>query len=124
MRVTNFEEQYNKAKIQALEAIDKEINVVLLGGGCNGKSYLTRYLFEEGLLKNYYPCFDYPIDYCNERLSLTDIVKENNKNKFWFQTNSIEIPLKALKNENYMLINMNEFRYPTYSKLRSGRVIK
>ena len=42
MRVTNFEEQYNKAKMQALEAIEKEINVVLLGGGCNGKSYLTR----------------------------------------------------------------------------------
>jgi len=124
MRVTNFDEQYNKAKIQALEAIDKEINVVLLGGGCNGKSYLTRYLLEQGLLENYLTCLEYPIDNCNKRLSLTDIVKENNKNKFWLQTNNIEFPLKALKNENYMLINMTEFRYPTYSKLRSGRVIK
>ena len=105
MKVTNFEEQYNKAKIQALEAIDKDINVVLLGGGCNGKSYLTHYLLEKGLLKNYYSCLQFPMDYYNERISLTDIVKENNKNKFWLQTNNIEFPLKALKNENYMLIN-------------------
>ena len=45
-----FYEQYNVSKQMALHAIQQKQNVVLLGKGSNGKTYLTNELIRDGYL--------------------------------------------------------------------------
>ncbi len=119
--VNSFEEQYEYAKNAAINAIKAGQNVVLWGRARSGKSHL---LME---LRSYAEDNDYlPVP----ELSPGDTFKTINmylnytkKHKWIMGSNCMETLVKSLKYQPFVLISMNDFEYPKYSKLRSGKAL-
>jgi len=117
--IKNYKEQYAFAKKELTKAIKSGHNVVLLGSdGANGKTYLVKEM-KELIIENDYVLLEEPC------LGDTNFVCETlayyNKEKWIMTTNNIEHLQSSLKNNAFVLINMSQFKYPKYSKLRSGR---
>lgn len=119
--VNTFEEQYEYARNAALNAIEAGQNVVLWGRARSGKSHLM------GELRSYAEDNDYLL---SPELSPGDTVKTINmylnytkKNKWIMGSNCMETLVKSLKYQPFVLISMNDFEYPKYSKLRSGKAL-
>ena len=117
--VNTFEEQYEYARNAALNAIEAGQNVVLWGRARSGKSHLM------GELRSYAEDNDYLL---SPELSPGDTVKTINmylnytkKNKWIMGSNCMETLVKSLKYQPFVLISMNDFEHPRYSKLRSGK---
>ncbi len=99
-----YQSQYNIAKERAQTAITKGFHVVLYGKGRTGKSYLFEEIKDFINLNNYKRSFELGescIDYNN--------IKP--EDKYWIETNRLDIVDKYLKNEKIELINMNNFQY-------------
>ncbi len=119
--VNSFEEQYEYAKNAAINAIKAGQNVVLWGRARSGKSHL---LME---LRSYAEDNDYlPVP----ELSPGDTFKTINmylnytkKHKWIMGSNCMETLVKSLKYQPFVLISMNDFEHPKYSKLRSGKAL-
>lgn len=119
--VNTFEEQYEYARNAALNAIEAGQNVVLWGRARSGKSHLM------GELRSYAEDNDYLL---SPELSPGDTVKTINmylnytkKNKWIMGSNCMETLVKSLKYQPFVLISMNDFEHPRYSKLRSGKAL-
>lgn len=110
----NFHDQYNSSKQYLVKAIQDNNNIVIWGEGANGKSYLCNEL-KDIWKNNYYILHEASYQFI-------DYVNSNGK-KFIYQTNNLNDITKSLKFQNYVFINMNNFKYPKYSVLRSGRCI-
>ena len=116
--IKNYREQYAFAKKAAIKAINSGQNVVLWGSGANGKTHLMNEL------NDFIECNDYAMlgepskgdtNYISETMDYLD--KEN-----WILAmNNLEHLQCSLKNNAFVLINMSQFKYPKYAKLRSGR---
>lgn len=118
--IKNYKEQYAFAKKELIKAIKSGHNVVLLGSdGANGKTHLAKEM-KELILENDYAFIEEPC------LGDTNFVCETlayyKKDKWIMTTNNIIHIQSSLKNNAFLLINMSQFKYPKYSKLRSGRV--
>tara|TARA_B110000967_G_C18901727_1_gene576000 strand:- start:2326 stop:2658 length:333 start_codon:yes stop_codon:yes gene_type:complete len=109
MVVTCFNDQYSKAKTQILEAIDSRQNIVLWGEGCNGKTHLTTEMFRDNKMVNYVRLFE------------DELPSSLKKNNFVIECTNINYVTKDLSDESFVFINMNMFKYPEYTKLRSGK---
>lgn len=106
--MNTFYDQYSNEKIQALNAIKHEQNVVLWGSGANGKTYLIRELVNNN---------DLNMD-VYERLFENDVVNDNIlQKKLWIECTDINYPLSNI-NESYVVINMNKFKHPDYCNSR------
>jgi hypothetical protein len=118
--ITNFYEQYDFAKETILEAIKKENNVILFGTGPNGKSYLMNEM-KDVLEQNGYfyldstDC-DWSPDYWEKNLT------KNKANKWIVGTNYLGQLSTTFRESVYILINMDKYRHPRYTSLRSGLV--
>ena len=117
--IKNYNQQYAFAKNELTKAIKSGYNVVLLGSsGANGKTHLVKEM-KELIIENDYILLEEPC------LGHTNFVCETlsyyNKEKWIMTTNKIEHLQSSLKNNAFVLINMSQFKYPKYSKLRSGR---
>ena len=118
--ITNFYEQYDFAKETLLEAVKKENNVILFGTGPNGKSYLINemknVLEQNGYFYLHCTDCDWSPDYWRTFL-------EKNKAKKWIiGTNWLEQLSTTFRESAFILINMDKYRYPRYTSLRSGLV--
>jgi len=118
--ITNFYEQYDFAKETLLEAIKKENNVILFGTGPNGKSYLMNEM-KDVLEQNgyfYLDCTacDWSPDYWEKYL------KKNKAKKWIVGTNYLGQLSTTFRESTYILINMDKYRHPKYTSLRSGLV--
>jgi len=119
--VNSFEEQYEYAKNAAINAIKAGQNVVLWGRARSGKSHL---LME---LRSYAEDNDYLL---SPELSPGDTVKTINmylnytkKHKWIMGSNCLDNLVKTLKYQPFVLISMDDFEHPKYSKLRSGKAL-
>tara|TARA_B110000483_G_C17693115_1_gene350275 strand:- start:165 stop:509 length:345 start_codon:yes stop_codon:yes gene_type:complete len=101
--VPAYQLQYNNAKSLAQTAITKGHHVVLYGKGCNGKSHLYNEIKNFITQHNYKRSFD-----LNEIQHGDSNVIEN---KYWVETNRLDIIDKYLSNEKLELINMNNYQY-------------
>ena len=117
--IENYEQQYEFAQKATIKAIKSGQNIVLWGAGANGKSHLIQEL--EGHLydNDYQPLREPSRHYDNSYPN--DILKQCNKSKWITSVNHIECITSALKCCSFVFINMNDFKYPKYTKLRSGR---
>lgn len=116
--ITNFYVQYDFAKETILEAIKKENNVILFGNGANGKSYLMNEM-KDVLEQNGYFYFDSTnSDWSPEYWE--KFLKKNKAKKWIIGTNYLEQLSTTFCESVYILINMNKYRYPRYTSLRSG----
>jgi hypothetical protein len=118
--ITNFYEQYDFAKETLLEAIKKENNVILFGTGPNGKSYLMNEM-KDVLEQNGYfylgcTACDWSPDYWEKFL------KKNKVKKWIVGTNYLGQLSTTFRESTYILINMDKYRHPRYTSLRSGLV--
>ena len=116
--IHNYHQQYAFAKKAAVKAISSGQNVVLWGSGANGKTHLMNELVD--LIEcNDYAMIGEPAKGNFNHISETmDCL--NNEN--WIMAmNHPEHLQCSLKNSAFVLINMTQFKYPKYSKLRSGR---
>jgi energy-coupling factor transporter ATP-binding protein EcfA2 len=116
MVFNTFEEQYAYAKQQCLLAIEQGNNVVLWGQGANGKSHLNDSL-RNTLPDQYYAGILHP-------MPMSEFLELHNFDNFILEVNSIDHILVYVKDYPFVFINMNTFRYPEISYLRSGRVSK
>jgi hypothetical protein len=119
--VNTFEEQYEYARNAALNAIAAGQNVVLWGRARSGKSHLM------GELRSYAEDNDY---FLSPELSRGDTVRTINmylnytkKHKWIMGSNCLDSLVKSLKYQPFVLISMDDFEHPKYSKLRSGKAI-
>jgi len=119
--VNTFEEQYEYARNAALNAIAAGQNVVLWGRARSGKSHLM------GELRSYAEDNDY---FLSPELSRGDTVRTINmylnytkKHKWIMGSNCLDSLVKPLKYQPFVLISMDDFEHPKYSKLRSGKAI-
>ena len=117
--VNTFEEQYEYARNAALNAIAAGQNVVLWGRARSGKSHLM------GELRSYAEDNDY---FLSPELSRGDTVRTINmylnytkKHKWIMGSNCLDSLVKPLKYQPFVLISMDDFEHPQYSKLRSGK---
>lgn len=118
--ITNFYEQYDFAKETLLEAIKKENNMILVGNGANGKSYLMNEM-KDVLEQNGYFYLDstdsdWSPDYWEKYL------KKNKAKKWIVGTNYLGQLSTTFRESTYILINMDKYRHPRYTSLRSGLV--
>lgn len=118
--ISNFYEQYNFAKETILETIKKENNMILFGTGPNGKSYLMNEM-KDVLEQNgyfYLDCTDsdWGPDYWEK------ILKKNKAKKWIVGTNYLGQLSTTFRESTYILINMDKYRHPRYTSLRSGLV--
>jgi hypothetical protein len=119
--VNTFEEQYEYAKNAAINAIKAGQNVVLWGRARSGKSHLM------GELRSYAEDNDY---FLSPELSRGDTVRTINmylnytkKHKWIMGSNCLDSLVKPLKYQPFVLISMDDFEHPKYSKLRSGKAL-
>ena len=119
--VNTFEEQYEYAKNAAINAIKAGQNVVLWGRARSGKSHLM------GELRSYAEDNDY---FLSPELSRGDTVRTINmylnytkKHKWIMGSNCLDNLVKTLKYQPFVLISMDDFAHPKYSKLRSGKAL-
>ena len=118
--ITNFYEQYDFAKETLLEAIKKENNVILFGTGPNGKSYLMNEM-KDVLVQNGYFYLDRTV--CDWSPDYWETFLEKNKAYKWIVgTNWLGQLSTTFRESAYILINMDKYRHPRYSSLRSGLV--
>lgn len=116
----SFVEQYNHAKKTLQNAIDNGFSIVLCGKGKNGKTHLIE-LFKKELKKKgyvYMLCDDELEDdpsYYNIDNSTKLIIESQNSNFI----NNLHISEQC---NGLVFINMNDFRYPGFTRLRSGRI--
>ena len=115
--VNNFEEQYEYAKNAAINAIKAGQNVVLWGRARSGKSHLLMELRSLAEDNDYLPV---------PELSRGDTVRTINmylnytkKHKWIMGSNCLDNLVKTLKYQPFVLISMDDFEHPQYSKLRS-----
>ena len=117
--IKNYREQYAFAKKAAIKAINSEQNVVLWGSGANGKSHLINELNDFLYCNDYVmlgePCKGGDTNYIRDTM---DYLEKDN----WIMAmNHIDHLHGSLQNNAFVLINMTQFKYPKYAKLRSGR---
>ena len=119
LTITNFQEQYEYAKNAALNAIEAGQNVVLWGRARSGKSHLLSELRSHAEDNDYLPM---------PELSPGDTTKTVNmylnytkKHKWIMGSNCLDNLVKTLKYQPFVLISMDDFEHPQYSKLRSGK---
>ena len=116
--IKNYKEQYAFAKKAVIKAINSKQNIVLWGTGANGKTHLMNE-FTDFIESNDYAMLSEPCkgdtNYINETMDYLD-------NENWIMAmNDLEHLQYSLKNTAFVLINMTQFKYPKYAKLRSGR---
>jgi len=122
VKIKNFNQQYEFAKKSIIQSIDAGQNIVLWGEGYNGKSHLVKELSELINESDYQilpePCGFEDENYVSEKL------KYLKKDKWVITTNNIDVIKNTLKNDVYVFINMNTFKYPNPKRLRlrSGRM--
>ena len=109
----------NSQKKELIKAIKSGHNVVLLGSdGANGKTHLIKEM-KSLIINNNYIFLEEP---CKDNNSFICETLSYFKNEKWIMaTNNIEHIQGSLKNTAFVLINMTQFKYPKYAKLRSGR---
>ena len=116
---TCYDEQYSFAKDSILTAIRSGNNVVLYGSGCNGKTHLLnnveKEMYQHGYCVVREPGCDANASYWN------DFLENNHVDKWVVCTTNKEQLFTTFRETTYTLINMDIFRYPQYSVLRSGR---
>jgi hypothetical protein len=110
MGIDNYHKQYDNARSNVLNAMNNKQNIVLWGSGCNGKTHLVNEILnnDESIRTKY----DMLIEGC--------AIEESNK-KFLIECVDMHYILTDLKDHSFVFINMNEYKYPKYTKLRSGR---
>ena len=115
---SSFIEQYNHAKTTFQRAIDNNFTVVLCGKGANGKTHLVNEFSKQLNEKQYHHFYmgEYesidrsPYDYYDKMvIEVNDI-------------NYINQMYVSKKHNGFVVINMNKYKYPKYSRLRSGRM--
>ena len=115
----NFTEQYRRAKCTIEDAISHNKTVVVYGDECTGKSHIVEELWEKLLEKNY------------SKYYYDDSILEN---KIQFNTPCVveTTSMDCLKHLHrfvnndelgVVFVNMNYFKYPEYSKTRSGKLL-
>ncbi len=115
---SSFIEQYNHAKSTFQRAIDNNFTVVLCGKGANGKTYLVNEFSKQLSEKRYQHI--YMSEYESIDQSPYDIY-----DKMVIEVNNINFINQMYvseKHNGFVVINMNKFKYPKYSRLRSGRM--
>ena len=122
MKIQNFSEQYYFSQKLFIDAIRKGSNVVLFGSGANGKTHLIKGM--ETILKNRkYNTHELLAESFNNSRSFNGFVKKQNYKRWVVSINDVDTIHSTLKNSEFVLINMDQFVYPKYSTLRSGRCI-
>ena len=118
--ISNFYEQYDFAKETILETIKKENNMILFGTGPNGKSYLMNEM-KDVLEQNCYFFLDCTA--CDWSPHYWEKFLKKNKAKKWIVgTNYLGQLSTTFCESVYILINMDKYRHPRYTSLRSGLV--
>ena len=116
---TCYDDQYSFAKTSIMNAIENGNNIVLYGSGCNGKTHLIRDVHDALENKGFFispePGRDMRASGWNQYL------QENHAKKWVVCTNTKEQLFTTFCETAYTLINMDKFRYPQYTALRSGR---
>ena len=116
---TCYDDQYAFAKQSVIDAIESGNNIVLYGTGCNGKTYLVDELKDTLTQHGYFitpePGRGWSARWWNNFLEAHDADK-------WI-TCIIDKNLlfTTFSETSYTLVNMDKFRYPQYTALRSGR---
>lgn len=113
----NFTEQYTRAKRTIEDAISQSKSIVVCGDECTGKTHLVGELWEKLLEKNYskyyYSNMDNEIQYntpCIVETTNMDCLKHIHK---FVRNDELGV----------VFVNMNYFKYPAYSKTRSGKLL-
>ena len=110
----SFVDQYNRAKTTLKNAIENNFTIVLWGEGCNGKTHLVNEFSKQLKKKGYYHTFYTPnSDYYSH------------DSKMIIETNDINCINELYVSENthgLVFINMNTFKFPKYTRLRSGKM--
>lgn len=110
----SFTDQYKRAQKTLQNAIDNNFTIVLWGEGANGKTHLVNEFSKQLQKKGYYHSFYTPSqDYYSH------------DGKMIIETNDIQCinNLHVHKKCNGLVfINMNTFKYPKYTRLRSGKL--
>jgi hypothetical protein len=119
--ITKFEEQYLFAKMSSIKAIHSGENIVLWGSGANGKSYLIRDLKKIISDNDYQPI---PGPSCGDNSDyVMNMLENSDKSKWIMAINDIQHIQSTLKKHSFVFVNMDEYVYPAYATLRSGRKI-
>ena len=114
-----YKDQYNFSNKAVLTSIDKGNNIVLYGSGCNGKSFLVNEVMDE-LIRNEYYIIPYPTKNCTS-FNFHNHLESLGIDKWIVCINEKDIIFTTLSEQSYTFINMDKFRYPQYTTLRSGR---
>ena len=122
VRTMNYDQQYTFAKNQAINAITSGHNIVLYGSGANGKTYLIHEL-ETILNENDYQPMPEPAFGCELHDQTSNILEDCKKTRWIIAINNIDHIQSSLKYNSFVFINMNNFEYPLYSKMRSGKTV-
>ena len=115
----NFYDNYNSCKKSVIDNIYKEQNIVLYGSGNNGKTYLVNELNELLLEHEYFMVKELGPN--NSIYDWNNFIKKNNVKKWIVCINDKNVLESTLSQSFYMFINMNGYKWPGESYLRSGR---
>jgi len=119
--IKNYDQQYEFAKNATIKAICSGENVVLWGDGPTGKTYLINEL-ESHITDSDYQCLPEPSK-GDTSDNFTNIIKGFKKDKWITAINDIVHIHSTFKDHSFVFVNMNNFKYPKYGTLRSGRPI-
>jgi hypothetical protein len=119
--INNYDQQYEFAKNATIKAISSGENVVLWGDGPTGKSHLIQEL-ESHITDSDYHHMSEP-SRGDTSDDFTNRVEYCKKDKWITAINDIDHIHSTLKHHSFVFVNMNEFKYPKYGTLRSGRSI-
>ena len=117
--VNNFEEQYEYAKNAAINAIKAGQNVVLWGRARSGKSHLLMELRSLAEDNDYLPVPE--LSRGDTVITINMYLNYTKKHKWIMGSNCLDNLVKTLKYQPFVLISMDDFEHPQYSKLRSGK---
>jgi GTPase SAR1 family protein len=98
--------QFNQAKNIAEEAVKNNNNIVIVGPGYSGKTYIRNQL-KERLIEQHYDIYLGVQEYMNR--NRTD-GRHYNINKFWIEENNPDVIQNVI--EDYQYINCN-LTYPS-----------
>ena len=114
-----YKDQYNFSNKAVLTSVNKGNNIVLYGSGCNGKSFLVNEVMDE-LIRNEYYIIPYPTKNWTP-FDFNNYLESQGIDKWIVCINDKNIIFTTLSEQSYTFINMDKFRYPQYTTLRSGR---
>jgi len=115
----NYNDQYINSKDQLEKAMLDHNNIVIWGRSANGKTHLCAEMTDTIINNNYeviYPSRHNMHEIC-ENINI-------NGNHFICHITDLKELQFGLKYQSFVFINMNNFKYPTYTTLRSGRCIQ